>query len=97
MLKRRIKAFGASIMYLALQGKAAEPTTEPSRVFKEDSSKHNFCIENTKTGAYSPKSDFLFRLKILLRSPDVTGYVCSLTGENEEFSRYSGVFFFFLI
>lgn len=90
MLKRRLKAFGASIMYLALQGKAAEPTTEPSKVFKEDSSKHNFGIANTKTGAYSPKSDFSFRQKILLRSPDVTGYVC---GENEEFSRYSTVFF----
>lgn len=96
MLKRRIKAFGASIMYLALQEKAAEPTTEPSRVFKEDSSKHNLGIANTKTGAYSPKSDFSFRLKILLRSPDVTGYVCSLTGENEEFSRYSAVFFFLI-
>ena len=80
-------------MYLALQGKAAEPTTEQSRVFKEDSSKHNFGIANTKTGAYSPKSDFSFRPKILLRSPDVTGYVCSLSGENEEFSRYSTVFF----
>ena len=70
----------------------AEPTTEPSRVFKEDSSKHNFGIANTKTGAYSLKSDFSFRLKILLRSPDVTGYVCGLTGENEEFLRYSTVF-----
>lgn len=60
---------------------------EQVKTFKEDTTNHNFGFVNKKTGAYSPKSDFTFKLKILLRSAEVTGYICSITGENEEFSR----------